>query len=179
MAWTSLNEEASGYYQCLSVHQAGTGVSHPNGQVYRAGVQQRHYRGWIRFKDLLWLPVSWYPSLPSGSWFFWLVSPVCGVMPGNGRSAWPVTPTGSIMLLLQVCITASHASAPCWQRVVIRIKLSAGYCVLCPAIWAISGSWLHGSWACLRFWCRAWVSVRLPVMNNAVQRPCMRLPHGL
>lgn len=22
-----------------------------------------------------------------GSWFFWLVSPVCGVMPGNGRSA--------------------------------------------------------------------------------------------
>ncbi len=35
MAWTSLNEEASGYYQCLSVHQAGTGVSHPNGQVYR------------------------------------------------------------------------------------------------------------------------------------------------
>ena len=43
MAWTSLNEEASGYYQCLSVHQAGTGVSHPSGQVYRAGVQQRHY----------------------------------------------------------------------------------------------------------------------------------------
>lgn len=40
MAWTSLNEEASGYYQCLSVHQAGTGVSHPSGQVYRAGVQQ-------------------------------------------------------------------------------------------------------------------------------------------
>ncbi len=27
MAWTSLNEEASGYYQCLSVYQAGTGVS--------------------------------------------------------------------------------------------------------------------------------------------------------
>ena len=58
MAWTSLNEEASGYYQCLSVHQAGTGVSHPSGQVYRAGVQQRHYRGCIRFKDLLWLPVG-------------------------------------------------------------------------------------------------------------------------
>lgn len=38
MAWTSLNEEASGYYQCLSVHQAGTGVSHPNGQV-NAGTQ--------------------------------------------------------------------------------------------------------------------------------------------
>ena len=45
MAWTSLNEEASGYYQGLSVHQAGPGVSHPDGQVYRAGVQQRHYRG--------------------------------------------------------------------------------------------------------------------------------------
>lgn len=45
MAWTSLNEEASGYYQCLSVYQAGTGVSHPSEQVYRAGVQQRHYRG--------------------------------------------------------------------------------------------------------------------------------------
>ncbi len=44
MAWTSLNEEASGYYQCLSVYQAGTDL-HPSGQVYRAGVQQRHDRG--------------------------------------------------------------------------------------------------------------------------------------
>ena len=68
MAWTSLNEEASGYYQCLSVHQAGTGVSHPNGQVYRAGVQQRHYRGWNQIIRWLLRP------LPGDMSDFWLLT---------------------------------------------------------------------------------------------------------
>lgn len=90
MAWTSLNEEASGYYQCLSVYQAGTGVSHPSGQVYRAGVQQRHYRGWIRFKDLLWLSVGWYPFASFGE----LVLLACLVRLRSDAGQWQVCLTG-------------------------------------------------------------------------------------
>ena len=88
MAWTNLNEEASGYYQCLSVHRAGTGVSHPNGQVYIVRVYS-NVTTEVEFvlKTSCGYLLADIPSLPSGSWFFWLVSPVCGVMPGNGRSA--------------------------------------------------------------------------------------------
>lgn len=87
MAWTSLNEEASGYYQCLSVHGLALESLIPTDRYIVRVYSNVTTEVEFVLKTSCGYLLADIPSLPSGSWFFWLVSPVCGVMPGNGRSA--------------------------------------------------------------------------------------------
>ncbi len=67
MAWTSLNEEASGYYQCLSVHQAGTGVSIPADRYIVRVYSNVTTEVEFVLKTSCGYLLADIPSLPSGS----------------------------------------------------------------------------------------------------------------